>query len=246
MTKPTASPKPLVSVVVPVYNEEYELADCLTALHRQDYEGSYEIIVVNNACTDRSPAIALATGARVVAEPRKGYVHALRAGFAASRGEIIASTDADTIVPPDWISRLVDTLLSNSQAAAVSGVFDLHDCSLLIRLLGSLFSRLNWHLAGGNMAIRRQAYEKVGGFNPKVNLGADTDLGLRLQKEWRIVINRRLAVNTSGRRFQHAFWLTLWIYFLNDLWLLLFHHPRFYHFSDIRIRPRRRLRYLWI
>jgi peptidoglycan/xylan/chitin deacetylase (PgdA/CDA1 family) len=235
------SSKPFVSIVIPVYNEEYVLADCLAALQQQDYAGPYEIIVVNNACTDRSPEIARAMGARVVSEPHKGYVHALRAGFAAARGEIIACTDADTIVPPDWLSRLVEVLLEDPEVVAVSGVFDLHDCSPWLGALGSLASRLNWHLAGGNMAVWRRAYEAVGGFDPAVNLGADTELGLRLQRLGRVVIDRRLAVNTSGRRIQHALWQTLWMYLLNDLWLILFGHPRFYDFPDIRVAPRRHL-----
>lgn len=233
--------KPFVSVVVPVYNEEYVLADCLAALCRQDYDGPYEIIVVNNACTDRSPEIARAMGVRVMDEPRKGYVHALRAGFAAARGEIIACTDADTIVPPNWLSRLVTVLTRDAETVAVSGVFRLHDCSPWLAMLGSLASRLNWHLAGGNMAVWRHAYHAVGGFNPAVNLGADTELGQRLKRVGRVVIDRRLVVSTSGRRFQHDFWQTIWMYLLNDLWLLCFGRPRFYDFADIRVPPRRRL-----
>lgn len=234
----TASSKPFVSVVVPVYNEEYVLADCLNALREQDYDGPYEIIVVNNACTDRSPQIARAMGCRVVDEPHKGYVHALRAGFAAARGEIIACTDADTIVPPDWVSRLVANLTRDQRTVAVSGVFDLHDCSPVLALLGSLASRLNWHLAGGNMAVWRHVYEAVGGFDPAVNLGADTELGQRLRRRGRVVIDRRLVVSTSGRRLQHAFWQTVWMYLFNDLWLLLLGRPRFYDFPDIRVPPR--------
>lgn len=235
------SSKPFVSIVVPVYNEEYVLADCLATLCRQDYDGPYEVIVVNNACTDRSPEIAQAMGAQVVNEPRKGYVHALRAGFTAAQGEIIACTDADTIVTPDWLSRLVVTLLQHPGAVAVSGVFDLHDCSAGLAALGSPASRLNWHLAGGNMAVWRRAYEAAGGFDPAVNLGADTELGLRLRRLGRVIIDRGLVVSTSGRRVQHALWQTLWMYLLNDLWLILFGRPRFYEFADIRVPPRRHL-----
>ena len=235
----TTPRKPFVSIIVPVYNEEYVLADCLAALKRQDYNGPFEIVVVNNACTDRSPRIAHEMGVRVVDEPRKGYVHAMRAGFAAARGEVIACTDADTIVPSDWLSRLVATLLQNPTAVAVSGVFNLHDCSLWLHLLGSAVSRLNWHLAGGNMAVWRWAYKGIGGFDPEVNLGADTELGLRLRHLGRVMIDRCLVASTSGRRIQYALWQTLWMYLLNDLWLVFFGHPRFHDFPDIRVLPRR-------
>jgi len=235
------STKPFVSVIVPVYNEEYVLADCLTALQQQDYDGRYEIIVVNNACTDRSPAIARAVGVRVVDEPRKGYVHALRAGFAAALGEIIACTDADTLVPPDWLSRLVAGLTARPDVVAISGVFAFHDGPTWLRLAGRMVSHLNWGLAGGNMAMWRWAYQAVQGFDPTVNLGADRELGMRLRRLGQIVINRRLVASTSLRRFQVAFWPSLWRYLMNDLWLTLFHRPRFYAFPDIRLPPRRRL-----
>lgn len=230
--------KPFVSIVVPVHNEAYLLAECLAALHQQDYDGPYEIIVVNNTCTDRSPEIARSMGARVVDEPHKGYVHALRAGFAAAQGEIIACTDADTRMPPSWLSRLVATLTEQPDVVATSGVFTFHDGSAWLRMVGGVFGRLNWHLAGGNMAVWRWAYEAVGGFDPTVNLGADTELGLRLRHIGRVVIDRSVVANTSSRRFQVAFWQTLWLYFVNDLWLLLFGRPCFYAFPDIRIVPR--------
>ncbi len=239
MNRP-GSAKPFVSVVVPVYNEEYVLADCLAALQRQDYGGPYEIIVVNNACSDRSPGIARAMGVRVVDEPRKGYVFALRAGFAAASGEIIASTDADTVVPPDWISRLAEGLTERDGTVAISGIFGFHDGPAWLRLFGHLVSPLNWGLAGANMAVWRWAYEAVGGFDPAVNLGADRKLGMRLKRLGRIRVDRRLQVSTSLRRFQVAFWATIWRYLVNDLWLNLFGRPRFYTFPDIRLQRSRR------
>jgi peptidoglycan/xylan/chitin deacetylase (PgdA/CDA1 family)/GT2 family glycosyltransferase len=237
MVSSITSDKPFVSVVVPVYNEEYVLADCLAALQHQDYDGPYEIIVVDNACTDRSPEIALQAGARVVREPHKGYVYSLRAGCRAAQGEIIACTDADTIVPPDWLSRIVRTLRQHPEAVAISGVFDLHDCSRWLKIAGWVVSRLNWHLAGGNMAFWRKDYEAVGGCNVRVNFGADVELGRRLSRRGRLIVDRRLVASTSGRRFQHALWKTLWMYFLNDLWLLVFKKPKFYDFDDIRVQP---------
>jgi peptidoglycan/xylan/chitin deacetylase (PgdA/CDA1 family) len=227
---------PFVSVVIPVYNEETLLAGCLASLKRQDYQGVYEVIVVNNACTDRSPDMARANGIRVVGQPTKGYVGALRTGFAAARGRVIACTDADTRVPPSWLSGLVQCLLYDPHVVAVGGIFRLFDCNPFLTWLGNLAGYFNWHLAGGNMAIWKWAYHRVGGFDPKINMGTDVELGLRLKRLGRVSINRRLVVETSGRRFQFAFWHTLWVYFLNDLCLVIFHHPAVHDFSDIRRR----------
>jgi peptidoglycan/xylan/chitin deacetylase (PgdA/CDA1 family)/glycosyltransferase involved in cell wall biosynthesis len=232
---------PFVSVVVPVFNEEYLLADCLAALQQQDYGGQYEIIVVDNACTDASPTIASRAGVRVVREPRKGYVHALRAGFAAARGEVIASTDGDTDVPPDWISRLVGGLTAQPNAVAIGGIFAFPAGPHWLQLLAGVVNRLNPELVGGNMAMWRWAYEQVGGFDPKVNLQADIELGRRLRRLGRIIIDRRLVVSTSPRRYQVAPWQAIWLHGVNYLSLTLFGRIRFYDFPDIRLRPVQRV-----
>jgi len=230
---------PFVSVVVTAYNEEYVLADCILSLQQQDYDGDYEIIVVNNASTDRTPDIAYNMGVRVVNEPKKGYVYALKAGFANARGEIIASTDADTVVPSDWLKRLVTNLISHPNVAAVSGGCIFYDGKIWLNWLCRKSIRFNWHLIGSNMAIWRSAYEKVGGFDPNVNMGADTELGMRLRRRniGHIRIDRQLLVLTSARRFQKAFWSTLWLYFANDLSLILLKKPLFFNFPDIRLMP---------
>jgi len=227
----------LISVVVPVYNEEWVLANCLEALVRQDYPGPYEIIVVDNASTDRSKEIACRYPVRVVSEPRKSYVYALRAGCAAARGELIAFTDADTVVPRDWLSRIARDLEAHPQAVAVAGFFRLYDCASWQRVLGSLLTHLSWHLSGGNMAVWRWAYEAVGGFNPNCNLGADVELGMRLQRYGPLLFDHRLIVSTSGRRLRKGTARALWMWLTNDLWLLLFHRPLYRDFPDVRLRP---------
>ena len=215
------------------------LADCLTALARQDYAGRYEIIVVNNASTDRTPEIARDWRARVVDEPAKGYVRALRAGFAAARGAIIACTDADTQVPSDWLSRLAERLTSSDRIVACTGTFGFHDGEPWLRLLARALGRCNFALAGGNMAVWRWAYEAVGGFDPAVNMGADRHLGQRLRRLGGIAVDKGLVVLTSARRYQAAFWPTVRMYVLNDLSMVVSGRPRFFDFPDIR-RPVRR------
>jgi glycosyltransferase involved in cell wall biosynthesis len=225
---------PHASVIVPVYNEEALLAESLAALLQQDYAGTYEVIAVNNACTDRSPEIATAMGVRVVDEPCRGIAHAWRAGFASAQGEILAATDADTRVPPDWLSRLVAALTARPGVVAVGGVYRFYDGPTYLRIGSRMLTMLTWHLAGVNMAIWRWAYEASGGLDPSVNFGADTKLTQRLRRLGRVVLDRRLVVDTSARRFEAAFWPSVWLYLANDLWLALFRRPLFYDFPDIR------------
>src|SRR6266567_2953645 len=93
-----------ISVVIPVYNEEKYLGKCLDSLMRQNVKAD-EIIVVDNNSTDNSVAIAKKYPIRVVFEKTQGMIPARNHGFNEARYEIIARTDADTILPVNWIKR---------------------------------------------------------------------------------------------------------------------------------------------
>ena len=95
------------SVIVPAYNEAAYLGRALDALQHQDYDGKYEIIVVDNNSTDATVAVAARCGVRVVSEPRQGVCAARQRGVDCAQGEIIVSTDADTTQPSDWL-RTID------------------------------------------------------------------------------------------------------------------------------------------
>src|ERR1700759_2757990 len=90
---PVEAPReePVVSVVIPCLNEEENIEACVrAALEAIDASGlSGEVVVADNASTDRSAELATAAGAHVVHESRRGYGSAYLAGFAAARGRYI-------------------------------------------------------------------------------------------------------------------------------------------------------------
>ncbi|MBN1306628.1 MAG: polysaccharide deacetylase family protein [Chitinispirillaceae bacterium] len=230
----TSSPVlPFVSVVVPAYNEERFLPACLSALSGQEYAGRREIIVVDNASTDTTAAIAAAHGCRIVHEPLKGYNRAITAGFNAAKGDIIACTDADTVVPENWLSTIV-TDLSNENVVACGGLFKFHDGPFWLKLMALFFGKFNYHISGANMAVWKHAYLRSGGFSLDVNLGADVEIGKRLKRFGDVVIDRSLVVATSSRRFARAFWKTVVMYYVNDFYLLFLNRPLFRSFRDYR------------
>jgi peptidoglycan/xylan/chitin deacetylase (PgdA/CDA1 family)/uncharacterized membrane protein YbhN (UPF0104 family)/GT2 family glycosyltransferase len=235
---------PSITVVVPAYNEGDSIADCLTALQNQNYKGVFEIVVVDNNSTDTTASLAISNGCTVIKEHNQGYNYAVKRGFDEARGEIIACTDADTTVPPDWLSRIADILITNKKAVACSGSFSFRDGPGWLRAIG-FFGRLNYHLAGANMAVRCDAYKRCGGFSVKINQGADVDLGMRLKKIGKVIIKPSLVVATSSRRFQFAFWETIVRYYLNDAALLITGKPIFYGFKDYRISRLKSIKRPW-
>src|SRR5258705_5823990 len=98
--------RPRFSIVIPCFNEAGYVTDALLSLRKQDLDGAYEVIVVDNNCTDDTADIARDLGARVVVEPVPGVCNARQRGTEAALGEIVVSADADTAYGKDWLSRI--------------------------------------------------------------------------------------------------------------------------------------------
>src|SRR5512136_2312007 len=97
----------MISVVIPTFNEEENIAQCLVSLTHQTVPRSdYEIIVVDGGSKDATCEIAGKYADRVFTQTSKKVGGARNDGVMASKGEIIATTDADCILPRDWISRI--------------------------------------------------------------------------------------------------------------------------------------------
>ena len=104
--------EPVLSVVIPCLNEEGNIEHCVRVarevLEREGIDG--EVVVADNDSEDRSAELAVAAGARVVHEPRRGYGSAYLAGFAAARGRYIVMADADLTYDFAEIPRFVEHL----------------------------------------------------------------------------------------------------------------------------------------
>jgi glycosyltransferase involved in cell wall biosynthesis len=224
----------LVSVIVPAYNEQQLIGGCLDSLLVQtmDHE-KYEVILVDNNSTDQTASIASGKGARVERELKKGYVHALRKGIEASQGEILAFTDADCRVPPDWLEVFLANFNSAPNIVAVGGKAGYYDVPPLVDRFFSFFVIFIHALPGNNMAIKREAIDRIGGIDPSVNLSLDYWLTVKLRKVGRLKIDHRLFVEASGRRFRHSFYSNIQ-YFINVISITLTTRPVFFNFPDVR------------
>lgn len=211
---------PFISVVIPAYNEAAKLPRVLSSLHAQDYPGMFEIIVADNNSTDRTVTIAKKSGARVVHQTKKGVAYARQAGFYAASGDYIASTDADSIVPSDWLTRLATEFTKHPKAVAVTGMYRFYDDGLLLRVMTwlfnfPLFTIFDWY-SGANMMVEKQAFLKIGGFDVSVPLSEDSDICRRLRTEGQVLRLPFFKIETSARRFnQLGFFGGLWDYSFN-------------------------------
>jgi glycosyltransferase involved in cell wall biosynthesis len=200
---------------------------------------SYEIIVVDNASTDGTAEIARNYADKVVYEARKGVAFARQRGFEEAKGNIIASTDADTIVDKDWLYE-IERSFSEDIICTYGPVYLLDGAraeKVLAKYGFTLFLRASHlvgvpNLTGMNFAVMKRAFYQAGGFDLKAKSAEDVTLALRLKKIGKIGFNPRMLVYTSARRLKAGWWSFLKHHALNYLSVVFFGKTR--EFEDIR------------
>lgn len=243
-----------ISFVIPAHNEERRIAQCLCSVTRESGACGHavEILVVDNASTDRTAAIASALpGVRVVREPRKGLLFARQRGFQESTGDLLACIDADTILTRGWITRAVRAFERNPRLVCLSGPYVYHDLSSVTKLFVTLWYvaallflgyltqyvlRKSAMLQGGNYVVRRTALEAIGGYDTRIAFyGEDIELACRLVRTGVVRFSFRLPIQTSGRRLKkEGVVLTAATYAANTFSVLARGRPSTNRYSDIR------------
>lgn len=189
---PRPAPR-LVSVVIPTYNAVDTLGAQLDALERQDYAGTFEVVIADNGSTDGLAAFVSGRSSRVPervvdASDRRGVSHARNVGCRESAGELIVICDADDVVVPGWLSALVAVAAT---AECVGGSLDatmLNDASTIAWRFphrpDTLPVKLRFlpYAHGCNIAVWRDVVDSLGGWEESYQGGGeDVDFAWRLQ-----------------------------------------------------------------
>jgi len=181
---------PVLSIIVPAFNEEKLLADSLQSVKAaadSAFTGAglaWELVVCDNNSTDRTADIARAGGARVVFEPVNQIGRARNTGAAAATGEWLLFIDADSRPSRELLSDVL-ALTRRPDILLAGATITLGEAPPVARLLCGLWntvSRLRRLVAGSFILVRAAAFREVGGFDLKFFAGEELDLALRLQK----------------------------------------------------------------
>jgi glycosyltransferase involved in cell wall biosynthesis len=226
-----------ISIVIPVYNEELQLAECLRAVSELRQK-PYEVIVVDNNSTDRTVRIARRFKfARVVTAKRQGVVHARDRGFNVASGDIIGRIDADTRLPRDWTTRLT-RIFEDASIDAVSGAMRYYDVphsrffskfDLMIRRHTARLMGDEVFLQGANMAVRRSAWRACRKDTCRVSgLHEDFDLAIHLARAGRrVVFDETLVANITARCIDDS---------IVEFWSYVLLSPGTYKHHDLKSR----------
>ncbi len=237
---------PRVSVVVCAYNAADTLEDCLVSLGKLHYP-DVEVVLVNDGSRDGTEAIGQRhPWVRLISTPNQGLSAARNVGLSAATGQIVAYTDADVRVDPDWLTYLVQPFIT-SDVVAVGGPNvvppdDPWTAQCVARAPGGptqvMFDdRIAEHVPGCNLAVRRDALLAIGGFNPIfLRAGDDVDVCWRLQATGgKIGFAPAALVWHHHRASVKAYWRQQVGYGEGEVWLRP-HHPNKFSGANIQWR----------
>jgi glycosyltransferase involved in cell wall biosynthesis len=195
------------SVIVPAFNEEKRIRACLSSIRDQRTLHSYELIVSDSNSTDDTAAIAGAYADKVVVCRERGTARARNEGARLAKGDILVFIDSDTTIMPGYLDAVYHAL-GDARALGASSAFKFTNRSpkLLTAEYVTNFYYILRSLAGAatlpgfNVCIRRDAFERLGGF--RLCHLEDLDMSIKLRQMGKTVyLARRLAV-TSSRRLE--------------------------------------------
>lgn len=240
-----SNPELRASLVIPAYNEEKYIGECLSHVQKNALGKFFEIIVIDNASTDSTAEIAKKfQEVRIVRENNKGLTHARERGFQEAKGDIIAYIDADTQMPPGWFEILEREFYKNPELAILSGPYIYYDLARFQKAFVKFYfffarpfyNLFGYMIIGGNFAIKRKVLEKMRGFDTSISFyGEDTDIAKRAHKFGKVKFETKFFMPTSARRLKNQGLIRIAIlYVINFFWVAIFGKPITKKYVDIR------------
>lgn len=203
-----------ISLIIPALNEEKYLPQTFASIKKLDRQPD-EVILVNAQSDDKTVEIAQSFGAKIVTVDRRSIGYSRQRGLEAATGDIVAYTDADTILPRHWLSTIVGHI-EKDRVVGVFGGFRVPDgpwwYRLYINVIQPLTNTIVYAIfkipfaTGQNMAFDRKKALSAGGFPVNFKIAEDIEIARRVQATGPIVFHQDFFVIASGRRGYEGFW----------------------------------------
>lgn len=187
---------PSVTIVVPVYNGEENIENCIKSLLNQKYpKENLEIIIVDNNSTDNTAEIIKRYPVKYLAEIKQGVCYARNRGLKEATGDLLAYTDSDCIADENWIAMLASNFKSSSIGGVGGHLASVESDNLIEKYIAhreiltqeKMFQDKPFSppfFITANVMYRTEALKKIGGFDNFFTIsGEDADLAWRVVDE---------------------------------------------------------------
>jgi peptidoglycan-N-acetylglucosamine deacetylase len=215
LTRALTGQAPLISVIIPAFNEEAEIKTCLDSLLKQDLDSKFfEVIVIDNASTDETAKIIKKYPFRYIFEPKKSVVIARQKGVEVSRGKILVSADADTKYPKDWLAKIKNDFDKDPDLLGVVGWIYYRGTSPAFNIANGLSQQANLFISryskrfplvfAANFAFKKTALTKIGGYPRHLpELGDQQYILRRFFKLGKVIVDPKVKCFTSNRQLKN-------------------------------------------
>ena len=217
------------SIIVPTYQEERYITQCLLSISQQDYKREeFEIIVSDAHSTDRTLEKARLYSDRIIINDRRGIAYGRNAGAQNALGDILVFVDADATLSGDFLFQC-HQVFQNSAVAGMTGIAKPSDGGLMQRFvyrgtysMVGIFHRFHLSLFPGIcVAYRREVFKKLDGFREDFGIVEDLDLSRRVSRLGLCTVNKKARAFVSTRRLEKHLLSTVTFHIYSDLKYLL-------------------------
>jgi len=200
------------SFIIPAYNEEKYISNCIKSIKNQTLK-DFEIIVVDNGCTDKTSDIAKRLGCKVVKESKRSLSLARNKGAQVSRGNFLCFVDADGILSKNWLLE-AEKKISKRNLDAVSGLVYFYHKNILKKIWYNIYTFFAFlgveilyvfgkrlYLVGNNLVIKKSLFNKLGKFKPIICEDFWLSINYWKLKNRNCFFNPKMIISYSSRGF---------------------------------------------
>jgi glycosyltransferase involved in cell wall biosynthesis len=178
-----------ISVVIPCYNSEATIRECILSIKNQDYQGEYEIVVVDNGSTDCTVDIIKSLGVnKIVMSPNTTVYAARNNAILQSKGEVLALIDSDCVAQKNWLTTGVNAIkycdvIAGKILPKKSKNKLLYNYDKYVLWSDNDKYKKSKNIAAGNAFIKRKVFDDIGGFIEEYRTAGDSIFSLEARNK---------------------------------------------------------------